>query len=662
MADISSKLVQQIQKLDGPIVVFGAGGFIGANLTRALLQVRSDCFAVTHQKYIPWRLVELPASNILYGDLTDPVSLAALFNRGGFRTIFDFAAFGAYARQDDVDLIYRTNTVGLVNLLEVASSFGFSGFVHAGSSSEYGTNSAAPKEHDELLPNSHYAVTKVSAAYLLSYYGKIKKQPVINLRFYSVYGPFEEQDRLIPKLIEHGIKGTYPPLVDPEISRDFVFVDDAVEAAILGVSEGAKRMPGGSLNVATGRKATIREVAQIMKGICDIKGEPEWKTMQNRNWDLKDWFGDATLAKEILNWQARTSLEEGLRATLAWQKAQATRPSAGRTTPLGITTRISAVIACYKDAQAIPIMHRRLTDAFTRCKVDYEIIFVNDGSPDNTDEVLKEIASHDNHVIAIEHSRNFGSQSAFISGMRMSLGDAVVLLDGDLQDPPEIIPDFFEKWLKGYEVVYGKRTKREAKPLLATAYKAFYKLFRGMSYIPIPLDAGDFSLIDRKVVNEMLALPETDQFLRGLRAWVGFKQIGVDYTRPERMFGTTTNNWRKNIWWAKKGIFSFSFVPLELLSFAGILLTGLSIIAAIAQIIYKLLYPDIPHGITTIIVLILFFGGIQILAISLLGEYLIKIFEETKRRPKFIKKAIRFGGKHYTTADEMEEFSQRRHR
>ena len=325
-------------------------------------------------------------------------------------------------------------------------------------------------------------------------------------------------------------------------------------------------------------------------------------------------------------------------------------------TPSARVPRISAAIACYRDAQAIPIMHQRLTDAFRSINVDYEIIFVNDASPDDTDQVLQELTAKDDHVIAIEHSRNFGSQSAFLSAMEVSTGDAVVLLDGDLQDPPELIPKFYAKWLEGFEVVYGRRVKRDTTRILGLAYKAFYKIFRGISYVPMPLDAGDFSLMDRKVVNELLALPETDQFLRGLRAWVGFRQAGVDYVRPERMFGVTTNNWRKNIWWAKKGIFSFSFVPLELLSYFGLILTALSFLAGIAQVIGKLLYPDIPHGITAIIVLILFFGGVQILAIAIIGEYLMKIFEETKKRPKFIRRSIRQGERRFTTHEEIDAF------
>lgn len=163
---------------------------------------------------------------------------------------------------------------------------------------------------------------------------------------------------------------------------------------------------------------------------------------------------------------------------------------------------------------------------------------------------------------------------------------------------------------------------------------------RSVSYVPMPLDAGDFSLMDRKVVDELIKLPETDQFLRGLRAWVGFKQTGVDYIRPERMFGVTTNNMRKNFSWARKAIFSFSFVPLELITYLGVFLTIFSFVAIIIQIILYFAMPGNPHGITTIIVLILFFGGLQMLGISVLGEYQGKILEETKRRPKFIRRNI----------------------
>jgi nucleoside-diphosphate-sugar epimerase/glycosyltransferase involved in cell wall biosynthesis len=654
------ELADQIRALDGPIVVFGAGGFIGSNLLRALLAVRPDCFGVTHQRYIGWRLVDLPVANLLYADLTDKASLQRLLAERDFRTIFNFAAYGGYSKQQDPDLIYRTNLLGTVDLLEIAAAQGFSAFINAGSSSEYGLNSAAPGEEAALVPNSHYAVSKVAAAYLTKYYGEQKKLPVLNLRYYSVYGPYEEPDRLVPRLIEEALAGKLPPLADPEVSRDFVYVDDAVAAAILAAALGVKKAPGRSVNIASGKKTTLREIVAVTKELLPVKAEPAWAKMPNREWDLKDWYGDPSLARELFGWQAATPLKDGLGKTIDWTK----RRPAGKIVELkalgGRPVRLSAVIACYNDARAIPIMHERLTRVFNELKVDYEIIFVNDASPDNTDEVVKGLAGKDNHVIAIEHSRNFGSQSAFLSGMQIATGDAVVLMDGDLQDPPEMIAEFFRRWKEGYEVVYGRRVRREASRLMNFFYKAFYRVFRGVAYVPMPLDAGDFSLIDRKVADQLVALPETDLFLRGLRAWVGFRQTGVDYVRPERMFGRSTNSWRKNFWWARKAIFSFSFVPLELLSYASLALTSVSLIAIVWQVLVRLFFPGTPQGLSTIIVLILFFGAVQMLAISIIGEYLSKIFEEAKRRPKFIRKAIRYGGDHFSEAAELEKFISRR--
>ena len=301
---------------------------------------------------------------------------------------------------------------------------------------------------------------------------------------------------------------------------------------------------------------------------------------------------------------------------------------------------ISAVIACYNDGKAIPIMHDRLTKTFKKIGCDYEIIFVNDGSPDNSEKVLKEICSNDNNTIAIFHTRNFSSQNAFTSGMIYAKGDAVVLLDGDLQDPPELIEKFVKKWLIGYDVVYGTRVKRETTRFLNFAYKTFYRLFNRLSYIKVPLDAGDFSLMDRKVVDAINMLPETDRFIRGMRAWVGYKQIGVPYERPKRLFGESTNNLINNLRWAKKGIFSFSYIPLELISYLAYFLVLLSAIAIIFYIIMYSIYPTAPQGITTVIILILLLGGVQLLSISILSEYIGKILEETKQRPKYIIKEI----------------------
>lgn len=636
-----NQIKSEIQKLEGPIVIFGAGGFIGSNLFRQILQYRDDVYAITSKEpFIPWRIDDLREDRIIHCDITDKNSLKRLFTQHSFKTIFDLAAYGAYSKQSDVNLIYQTNIIGLLNLLEVASALNIRSFVHAGSSSEYGINCKEPLENAELHPNSHYAVTKASAANMIKFYGTIKGFPIVNLRYYSIYGEYEEPDRLIPQLIEKGIKKEYPPLVQPDISRDFVYIDDAVYATLLAANADYNNIGGQSINIASNKKTTIRDIANISKEIFDIPGEPVWGDFANRKWDLKEWYGNAGLAKKVLGWEAVTSLKDGLTKTYNWQKTYSKPLYAKKLYQDQIKHKITAIIACYKDAQAMPIMYERLVKTFHKINVDFEIIFVNDCSPDNTAEVLQALVQQDKHVIGIEHSRNFGSQSAFMSGMEISTGDAIVLLDGDLQDPPELIEDFYTKWKDGYDVVYGQRVKRDGNKSLVGLYKLFYRLFRNMSYVPIPLDAGDFSMMGRNVVNELIKFPETDQFLRGLRAWVGFKQTGVPYTRPERMFGVTTNNWRKNIAWARKAIFSFSYVPLELLTYVGWSLTLISFLAGALQIILYFMGTPIPHGITTIIVLILFFGGMNMLAISVLGEYQAKIIEEVKKRPKFIRRKI----------------------
>jgi dolichol-phosphate mannosyltransferase len=646
---------ERIRAIKGPIFVFGASGFIGLNLFETLSRYRDDCYAVTHDLRGAWRLKLLcpDAKNILFADILFKNSLRQLFRDYRPRTVFDLSAYGAYSKQDNANLIYETNVIGALNILE--ESVGVAAFVHAGSSSEYGLNCDNPDEDDQLVPNSHYAVSKISAAYQIKYYGRCRDLPCVNLRFFSIYGPWEEPDRLIPQLICKARRGDWPPLVAPQVSRDFVFVSDAVEAMVNAAVYMNPALYGQSINIGTGTQTTLQQLVECASELFKVERAPTWGTMPNRKWDLDRWRGNYDKAKRLIHWEPRVGLREGLLATSKWQDEW---DFAGRILPAFVAPanrrKISCVIACYKDGQAIPVMYERLVKVFAEMKTRYEIIFVNDCSPDDSQRVIEEICAKDPDVVAINHSRNFGSQAAFLSGMMLASGDAVVLMDGDLQDPPELIPDFCTKWQQGFDVVYGRRVRREAPWFMNVCYKAFYRLFSSMSNIPVPVDAGDFSLMDRKVVDELIRLPEKEQFLRGLRAWVGFKQTGVDYVRPERMFGVSTNNWRRNIWWAKKGIFSFSFVPLEVLSYGGLALTVVSFVAMVAQVVLRFFLPGIPHGITTIIVLILFFGGVNLLAASVLGEYLAKVLEETKSRPKFIRRSVTYRGKQMDSATQIE--------
>lgn len=305
------------------------------------------------------------------------------------------------------------------------------------------------------------------------------------------------------------------------------------------------------------------------------------------------------------------------------------------------TKHLSAIVACYRDAGSIRAMYQRLTTVLSAVTAHYRIIYVNDASPDDTEAILQALALADPRVTVITHSRNFGSQMAFTSGMTVADGDAVVLLDGDLQDPPEIIPAFVERWLQGYEVVYGVRVARRGETAVRKlGYKLFYWLFQKLADVRVPIEAGDFSLMDRKVAEILVAMPERDRFLRGLRAWVGFRQIGVPYERAERYAGATTNSFLSNFRWARRGIANFSIKPLEYVTYLAILVAVLSAMAIVGYVVISIVYPDAPRGFLTLLVVTLFLGSVQLLSLAVIGDYVGRALEEVKQRPRFIVKEI----------------------
>lgn len=301
---------------------------------------------------------------------------------------------------------------------------------------------------------------------------------------------------------------------------------------------------------------------------------------------------------------------------------------------------ISVVVVCYGDEDNIRALYARLAKALASITPHWEVMYVNDASPDNSEAILQELAAHDPHLTIINHSRNFGAQAAFTSGMIQAKGDAVVLMDGDLQDPPELIAEFVEKWLEGYKVVYGVRRKRERSmgKIKEWMYHQFYVWFDKTAYISVPRDAGEFSLMDRVVVDHMNAMPERDRFLRGLRAWVGYKSCGIPYVRPERYDGrpsVSTKGLISAFRWARKAIFSFSYKPLEWVTYLAVIAT---FFAVVGIIVYGAFFfvSGAPRGFSTVYVLILFFASVQLLTLAIMGEYIGRIFEEVKGRPRYI--------------------------
>jgi len=301
--------------------------------------------------------------------------------------------------------------------------------------------------------------------------------------------------------------------------------------------------------------------------------------------------------------------------------------------------KVSVVVPMYYEEEVANECYNRLTNVLKNIpNYEYEIVFVNDGSKDKTLDILEEIAKQDKNVKIVSFARNFGHQTAVTAGIKYVTGDAVVIIDADLQDPPELIPDMLKLWEEGHEVIYGKRKSRdgESKFKLLTA-KMFYKTLNALSDVEIPKDTGDFRLVDKKVIDVVNSMPEHNKFLRGLFSWVGFKQKAFEYERKERFAGETKYPLKKMLKLASDGIISFSSKPLKLVGGLGLL----TILISIAILIYSLIsyafnLNHLTPGWTSLMVTITLFSGVQLLSIWIMSEYIARIYDETKNRPQYI--------------------------
>jgi dolichol-phosphate mannosyltransferase len=298
---------------------------------------------------------------------------------------------------------------------------------------------------------------------------------------------------------------------------------------------------------------------------------------------------------------------------------------------------LSVVVPCFNEEDVIRQTHARLTDALQKTDLDYEIVYVNDGSRDNTLRVLRELGAEDGHVRVVSFSRNFGHQVAVTAGVDFATGDAVVLIDADLQDPPELIHDMVQMWRDGYQVVYGTRESRRGESAfkLLTA-KYFYRFINSISDVEIPLDTGDFRLMDRRVVDVLKNMPERDRFLRGMVSWIGFRQIPLPYDRGHRAAGGTKYPLRKMMRFAADGIVSFSLVPLRLATLCGFLAAAMMAVAIVYALILRVFTGIWVPGWTLTFIAITFIGGMTLLCLGIVGEYVGRIYRELKRRPLYV--------------------------
>ena len=299
--------------------------------------------------------------------------------------------------------------------------------------------------------------------------------------------------------------------------------------------------------------------------------------------------------------------------------------------------QINIIVPFLNEEENVPVLYQRLVDVLSKEPEAFRVIFVDDGSTDGTTEWISETAKGDDHICLLRLSRNFGHQIAITAGMDYASGDAIIIMDADLQDPPEVIPDLLQQWREGYQVVYAVRKKREGETWLKKFLAAsFYKLFHFLARIDVPMDAGDFRLVDKKVVDALRDVRELHRFMRGLTCWVGFKQTAVYYNRAARHAGDTKYPIWKSARLAWDAITSFSSIPLKWVTNFGMLLALLGLLDVIYIIYGRIVTPDgFVWGWTTIVSLILLIGGIQLVSLGIFGQYLGRIFEETKRRPLY---------------------------
>lgn len=313
---------------------------------------------------------------------------------------------------------------------------------------------------------------------------------------------------------------------------------------------------------------------------------------------------------------------------------------------LSKTPEINILIPLYNEQDSFQELVSRLSKVISEIKYSVTVIMVDDGSTDNTPNLMADLSFRDHRFNSVFLSRNFGHQMALTAGFSVvNATHAVFVIDGDLQDPPELLDEFYGYLKDGYDVVYAIRENRKESFIRVFSYKFFYRLLKKISYIKIPLDSGDFSLISRRVVDRLVEMKEESRFIRGMRTWVGFKQIGVPYDRGERNFGISKYSFYRLFKLALNGIFNFSEFPIKFITMLGLTTILISITYLIYTLINLFIYNQVPQGFTGLIVTITLFGGVQLFSIGILGEYILRIFFQVKNRPLFIIKQQIFDGK-----------------
>lgn len=578
------------------VLITGAHGFIGSHLLNLLSVAHVPCVGLSSGKNTSnVRVNSFGRKHLVVCDLDQPASVANCFP--GVTLVLHTATYGGYSWQVESGEIFK-QVQQLETLLSEARKHGVKAFVHLGSSSEYGIHCDHAREHQAPQANSLYSLAKIQCHNLISYYGKTLNFPALTLRLFSVYGPGEHPRRLIPRICSALLEEGEVTLSDPHTARDFVHIYDALDMMLEALLKIKREDYGEAYNVCSGQQTSLEDVARTLQqgfGFHQIR----WNTSVAKSWDLRTWVGSVEKTARRFGWRTQISFREGLRQTVDYYRDHLFLLNNELFLP---RKKISVIAPCYMDLPSIPILFERLRVVFENLKYDFEFIVIDDVSPDGAYEALKEHALKDARWVLAKHTRNFGSQSIFMHGLDIASGDAVVLMDGDLQDPPELIPRFIEKWEQGFDLCLGQRVARDEGWWFSFKCKIFYRLWNFVSRIEIPLDCGDFGLISRDAAKQIVSFRTEIKLWRTLRAYPAYKTSLIPYRRPDRAFGHSTNSNRKLILWALRFLFSapnfiaFYYFLAGLLGFllwkdsvyflAPFLLAGMGLLIALANLLY----------------------------------------------------------------------------
>jgi nucleoside-diphosphate-sugar epimerase len=518
--------------------VTGAAGFIGANLCRALLAAGAEVHAIVRPGSSCDRLADITGDITIHRlDLCDASHVRAAIQQFAPAVILHAAVHNAYNHDAPLSVVVANNVIATANLLDAVAALKSARLVYLGSSTEYGPTANAHNEQDPLNPITRHGATKAAASILVTQQARAGCVDALTLRLFSVYGPWEAEHRLVPSAIHAALFGTVLPLTRPGLRRDYVCVADVAEACLLAsITPG---ISGEVINIGSGIETANEELVRMVEQITRHQIRIQPGIYRPHPTDTEHWVADIRLAKALLGWSPRYSLQEGLKQTVAWfaqrQPVAPMDPSqvsaAGPVAPLTIS--LSVVAPVYKNADFLGELASRVRSAVD---CSYELILVNDASPDGASAVISALARQDSAIRGVYLHSNVGQQQAVLAGLRRSRGDWVIVLDADLQDPPEAIPTLLAIGRVGYEAVFGAR-RRKYQSLGRMLTSRLYKIVQ-CAICGVPLDAGMYLALSRKGVDRVLNLAGSDGLsLVGMIGLSGLKSTSVAVARAKRATG-----------------------------------------------------------------------------------------------------------------------------